>query len=321
DANQVEYTMERLRLRELGQSIVGTNLNAASPNELLQVGFSPAQVQEVVDRRAQQPFRSLPELLALQEVDLATYIKIRNRVIAGESLAIFSRLLAAVNWLGLSLLLLLSRYGTSSWLVFGGGLVTIAWFGILFWLVDRLRRFRPKPILPTLAETIWMLSSFVGLTVAGTLAIFRTADQPWLTLTCLAIVIIPIPTLLLGLIYWRGRYHDLLEVSYFVEEGSLRQIRLLIGRLPVIPRFSMFRERYLPILWDRRWNWLNYYDFSFNNLLKLGFNDVRVRDEHLPGLISSLVWYQWCLGILYIALLLWTFSRTIPGLNLLIYFR
>jgi hypothetical protein len=41
----------------------------------------------------------------------------------------------------------------------------------------------------------------------------------------------------------------------------------------------------------------------------------------VPTLLNILVWYQWSLGTLYIALLLWTLSRTIPGLNLLIYFR
>ena len=101
---------------------------------------------------------------------------------------------------------------------------------------------------------------------------------------------------------------------------NFREFRLLIGRLPIMPRFPFFRDRFMPILWDRRWNWLNYYDFSLNNIFKLGFNDIRLRDRHLPGLISALVWYQWCLGVLYIVLLLWTLSRTIPGLNLLIYF-
>jgi hypothetical protein len=106
-----------------------------------------------------------------------------------------------------------------------------------------------------------------------------------------------------------------------MEEGTLKQLRILIGRLPTIPRFPMFRERYLPILWERRWNWLNYFDFSFNNFLRFGFNDLRLRDEHVPGVVTALVWYQWILGTLYIALILWTLSRTIPGLNLLIYFR
>jgi hypothetical protein len=120
-------------------------------------------------------------------------------------------------------------------------------------------------------------------------------------------------------LYSQGRYHDLLQVSYFTQEGTLRQLRLLIVRLPIIPEFPFFRDRYMPLVWERRWNWLNYYDFSCNNFLKLGFNDIRLRDEHVPGLISILVWYQWSLGILYLTLLLWTLSRTIPGLNLLIY--
>jgi hypothetical protein len=112
-----------------------------------------------------------------------------------------------------------------------------------------------------------------------------------------------------------------MDVSYFMEEGTLRQLRILVGRLPIIPRYQMFRERYVPILWDRRWTWLNYFDFSFNNLLRFGFNDIRLRDEYVPGLITALVWYQWAIGILYLGLLFWTLSRTIPGLNLLIYFK
>jgi hypothetical protein len=123
------------------------------------------------------------------------------------------------------------------------------------------------------------------------------------------------------LLYRAGRYHPLMDVSYFTEEGTLRQLRIVVGRLPVIPRYEMFRERYLPILWSTRWNWLNYFDFSLNNLLRLGFNDIRLRDRHLPGLITILVWYQWSLGVLYFTLLLWTLSRTIPGLNLLLYFK
>ena len=101
----------------------------------------------------------------------------------------------------------------------------------------------------------------------------------------------------------------------------MRQLQLLIVRLPVIPEFPFFRDRFTPLVWERRWNWLNYYDFSLNNFMKLGFNDIRLRDQHLPGLISTLAWYQWTLGLLYIALLLWTLSRTIPGLNLLIYLK
>jgi hypothetical protein len=206
----------------------------------------------------------------------------------------------------------------------------IAHFGLLFWLIDRFRRLLPVPIIPTAYETACMLTSFSLLSLFGILAIFQTAEQPWLTLGCLLIIIFPLPITLLFRLYQQGRYHNLMDVSYFTEDGTLRQLRLLIGRLPVIPRYEAFRERYLPLLCDlpmdasfayRRWNWLNYYDFSLNNLLKLGFNDIRVRDEHLPGIITTLVWYQWILGILYITLLLWTLSRTIPGLNLLIYLK
>ncbi len=155
----------------------------------------------------------------------------------------------------------------------------------------------------------------------GLIAIFRNGDNPWFTLASIGAIVIPVPTILLVRLYQVGRYHPMMDISYFMEEGTLRQLRILIGRLPVIPRYEMFRERYMYILWNRRWNWLNYFDFSFNNLLKFGFNDIRLRDEYVPGLITVLVWYQWAIGILYIALLLWTLSRTIPGLNLLIYFK
>ncbi len=278
DANQIEYTTQRLRRQQLGNRLMGR-------------GFLETR---------ESGRTSPPHPLTL---------------------SLLSWILDGLYWLGLSLLLLLSRYGTSFWLIFGVGMVAIAYFGLLFWLVDRFRRRHPQLIVPSSFETPWMLGSYGILTCAGVTAIFRTSDQPWLTLACLGGVILPVPMLLLWRLYQAGRYHDLMDVSYFVEDGSLRQLRLLIGRLPVMPRFEIFRDRYMPILWNRHWNWLNYYDFSLNNLLKIGFNDIRLRDEHLPGIITTLVWYQWSLGILYIALLLWTLSRTIPGLNLLIYLK
>ncbi|HEY9607863.1 pentapeptide repeat-containing protein [Allocoleopsis sp.] len=288
DANQLEYTTQRLRLRQLGRDLLGKD----------------SQEKEQEDPSI--------HLIAFPHPSVPA---------SSSTSSPLGWVLDALSCVGLSLLLLLSRYGTSFWLIFGVGLVAIAYFGLLFWLVDRFRRRHPQPIVPTVFETPWMLGSYGVLTFAGVTAIFRTSDRPWLTLACLGVVILPIPMLLLWRLYQQGRYHDLMDVSYFVEDGSLRQLRLLIGRLPVMPRFEMFRDRYMPILWDCRWNWLNYYDFSLNNLLKLGFNDIRLRDKHLPGIISTLVWYQWSLGILYIALLFWTLSRTIPGLNLLIYLK
>ncbi len=281
---------------------------------------------EDVLRNLVRNFRSLQQISDANHLEYTTQRlrrqQLGSRLVSGlNNYSLLGWILEGLYWVGLSLLLLLSRYGTSFWLVFGAGMVTIAYFGLLFWLVDRFRRRIPQPIVPTAFEIPWMLGSYTLLTFAGITAIFLSSEQAWLTLACLGVVILPIPTLLLWQLYRQGRYHDLMNVSYFVEDGTLRQLRLLIGRLPVMPRFEVFRDRYMPILWNRRWNLLNYYDFSLNNLLKIGFNDIRLRDEHLPGIITTLVWYQWSLGILYIALLLWTLSRTIPGLNLLIYLK
>ena len=195
-----------------------------------------------------------------------------------------------------------------------------AFFSVLFWFIDRFRPRISQPIIPNRYEIIVMATSYLSLTSLSIINIFITTEQPWLTLLCIGIIFLPVPALITGLIYKQGRYHNLLNTTYFVEDGSFREFRLLLGRLPIMPRFPFYRDRYQPILWHRRWSWLNYYNFSLNNIFKLGFNDIRLRDQHLPGLISTLVWYQWCLGVLYIILLLWTLSRTIPGLNLLIYF-
>jgi hypothetical protein len=321
DANQLEYTKQRLRLIQLSQRLVRTNINNASINRLINLGFVATQAQAILNRRAIQPFRNSSELLTLADIDLATYNKLNDRLSFGEPLSLGVWLLKAWSWLALSLLLLLSGYGTNFWLVFGVGGVAIAYFGLLFWLVDRYRRLRPIAIIPTYYETVSILIGFSCLEFLSLLAIFRNAAQPWLTLGCLLIIIIPLPITLLIRLYQQGRYHDLMDVSYFTEDGTFRQLRLLIGRLPVIPRNQTFRERYMPLLGDRKWNWLNYYDFSLNNLVRLGFNDIRLRDQHLPGIVATLAWYQWSLGVLYITLILWTLSRTIPGLNLLIYLK
>ncbi|MEC4803551.1 MAG: pentapeptide repeat-containing protein [Jaaginema sp. PMC 1079.18] len=218
-------------------------------------------------------------------------------------------------WLGLSVLLLLSDYGTNFSLVLTVGIWSSAYFGVLFWIIDRSGTTRSFWAIST--EVIAMLSSFSAITLIAATALFRVAQNPGLTIACLSIVLFPIPLALTALIYQSNPQDE--EVTYFVEDGGMRQLRLLIVRLPIMPRFVFFRNRFAPILRDRRWGWLNYYDFSLNNLLKFGFNDIRLRDRHLPGLISTLAWYQWGLGLLYVALLLWTLSRSIPGLNLLLY--
>ncbi len=321
DANQLEYTKQQLRLTQLSRSLTATNINSATLASLINLGFSKTQAEAIAYRRRIKSFRNRSELLTLADIDLEKYMQLSDRLVVSEPLSPGAWLLQAWSWLALSVLLLLSGYGTDFWLVFGVGGLAIAYFGLLFWLVDRYRRLHPVPIIPTYYETTSMLISFSLLTLFSLLAIFRNAEQPWLTLGCLLIIIIPIPITLLFKLYQQGRYHDLMNVSYFTEDGTFRQLRLLIGRLPVIPRNETFRERYMSLLWNRRWNWLNYYDFSLNNLLRLGFNDIRLRDEHLPGIISALAWYQWSLGVIYITLVLWTLSRTIPGLNLLIYLK
>jgi hypothetical protein len=321
DANQLEYTKQRLRLIELSHRLVAVNINTASINRLINLGFSETQAIEISKYRQIQHFRNISELLILPDVDLEIYNKLSDKIIATEPMVLSGWIVKFLSWLLLSLLLLISGYGTNFWLVFGVGGVVISCFGVLFWLVDRYRRLSPVPIVPRYYESLCILSSFVCLISASVLAIFRNSGSPWLTLLCVLLIIVPIPAILVWQLYQQGRYHDLMDISYFREDGTLRQLRLLIGRLPVIPRNPSFRERYMPLLWDKRWNWLNYYDFSLNNWVRLGFNDIRLRDEHLPGIISALAWYQWSLGLLYIVLAGWTLSRTIPGLNLLIYLK
>lgn len=321
DANQLEYRKQRLQLALLNRRLLGKNLNSTSRESLINLGFSHTQADSIVHRRLVKPFRNKNELLAIADIDQNTYAQLNSRVVVREPFSLTGWLILAWKCLTLALLLLLSGYGTNFWLVVGIGIIVTAYFGLLFWLVDRFRRLHPTPIIPTSYETISMLVSFNILLLLGFLAVFRNTYNPWLTLGCVTIIIFPIPTLLLFQLYKKGRFHNLMDISYFSEDGTLRQLRLLIGRLPVIPRYEAFRERFMPLLWERRWNWLNYYDFSLNNLLKIGFNDVRLRDEHLPGIISAIAWYQWSLGILYIILLLWTLSRTIPGLNLLFYLK
>jgi Helix-hairpin-helix motif/Pentapeptide repeats (9 copies) len=320
DAYQVEYTAERLRLRELRNQLLGVNVNTASPLKLVSIGFSEAQASAIASRRQQHAFLSVADLLDVEGVDLAAYVRVRDRILTRRPLSPWGRLGLGLRWIWLNALVVLSRYGTGVDLIIGIGLMALAWFAVLFWFVDRYRRRRPTPIVPPLKEALWIGGSSLGFGGFGLSMVLRTADYPAATLVWLGLLLLPLPLALIGQLLQRGRFHDLMDQSYFTEDGSVRQLRLLIARLPVIPLFPFFRDRFTPILQDRRWSWLNYYDLSLNNWFKFGFNDIRLRDQQVPGIVTALVWYQWSLGLLYVTMLLWTFSRTIPGLNLLLYF-
>ncbi|MBD2256959.1 pentapeptide repeat-containing protein [Pseudanabaena sp. FACHB-2040] len=320
DAYRVEYTAERLRLRELRQRLLGTNVNTAPQLKLVQIGFTEAQAQAIASRRKVHPLLSVSDLLDIEGIDLAAYVKVRDRILTRRPLSPLGRVQLCLRWLWLDGLVVLSRYGTGVGLIIGIGLMAVAWFAVLFWFIDRYRRRLPTPIVPPLAQALWIGVSFFACASIGLSMVLRSADYPAPILIWLAVLMLPLPLACIARILQKGRFHDLMEESYLREDGSMRQLRLLITRLPVIPLFPFFRDRFTPILQDRRWSWLNYYDFSLNNWFKFGFNDIRLRDQDVPGLITVLVWYQWGLGLMYVALLLWTFSRTIPGLNLLLYF-
>ncbi|MEM8641155.1 MAG: pentapeptide repeat-containing protein [Cyanobacteria bacterium P01_G01_bin.54] len=215
---------------------------------------------------------------------------------------------------GVGLLLWLSEDGTSIRLVLLVGGLGMTLFALLFWAIDRGLR-------PQAEERRLMLGSSLGSVAIALWAIGQIAPHPLRTLLGLGLWLVPLPGWIL-LRYARARSSSeptAAQNSYFWEDGSQRHLHLLIVRLPILPKFPFFRDRYSPILSDRRWGWLNYYDFSLNNLFKFGFNDLRLRDKAVPGWLTVLVWYEWALGIGYVALLLWTLARTIPGLNLLIY--
>lgn len=320
DANAIAYTTERLRLKDWQRQLVGADLNEAPLSALVKAGFKPAQAEALIAYRQEKPLLSVDDILNVKGIDLAAYVKVRDHVLTRRQNALGSQLTLALRWVILAVLLVLSHYGTSFGLIFGVGLVAIPTFAAMVWFVDRYRRRRPTPILPPLEEGLWLGGCGGLLLLLGLNNLLRFADYPQFTLVCLGLLIFPVPLLLIALLLKQGRFHNQIHDSYLVEDGSMRQLRILIARLPVIPKFPFFRDRYTPILLDRRWNWLNYLDFSLNNWIKFGFNDIRLRDKNVPGLITALVWYQWGLGLLYTALLLWTLSRTIPGLNLLLYF-
>lgn len=291
------------------------------------ISLSKLKGNETVIRNLLRNFRRLEQIADANQIEYKTQ-KLRLQQLRQQiSLAYpgsiwqWQWFLNIFSWLFLSLLILLSNYGTSFSLVMGIGIFAIAYFGFLYWLIDRLREQFASFAIQNRQEILDVIASFIFLNIIGITNIFKASARPWLVLGCLGVILIPLPVWLVSLLYRQRNRSELVDISYFLLDGSMRELRLLIVRLPVVPEFPFFRDRYTPLAWERRWNWLNYYDFSCNNWLKLGFNDLRLRDKFLPGTIATLVWYQWSLGLLYIVLLFWTLSRTIPGLNLLIYLK
>lgn len=319
DANQVEYTTERLRLAQIKRKILGLSINQAEIPQMMKIGLSEVQASALQARIQVQPLVSRSDLLSINEIDLATYLKVRDRITI-QPATLLSRVQWLVRWLVLSGLLLISNYGTNVGLIFSVGIVATTLFGVIFWLIDRYRRHLPSSVVPSRDETIYTLLGGAASLAMATSVLSSSSDYPLRTLVAVSAVVLPVPVAILLRLYQQGLQHDLMDRSYFVKNGELRQLQVLIARMPVIPQYPFYRDRYLPLLIERRWNWLNYFDFSLNNWFKFGFNDIRLRDRAVPGLVSVLVWYQWGLGTAYIALLLWTLSRTIPGLNLLLYF-
>ena len=121
DANDVQYTTEKLRLRQYQQRLLGTGLNTASPSQLAAAGFSPSQVESIVSARREQPLRNVSDILRLDKIDFATYVKVRDRLAVGRAASPLGWLLDGAKWLGLKLLLVLTPYGTRLLAGAGGG--------------------------------------------------------------------------------------------------------------------------------------------------------------------------------------------------------
>ncbi|MGB7518788.1 MAG: pentapeptide repeat-containing protein, partial [Spirulinaceae cyanobacterium] len=161
-------------------------------------------------------FRNLEQITDANQIEYQTK-KLRREQLENLLIGLpwqkwlrFNTLGYSLKWFCLSLILLLSDYGTNFGLVLSVGIFTLAYFGLFFWFIDRYRRRFPKAIHPNIYETIWMVSSFNFLTITSLIAIFQTARQPWLTLSCLGLILLPIPLFLLAKLYLQGRYHDLL---------------------------------------------------------------------------------------------------------------
>lgn len=174
DANQLEYRKQRLQLIQLHRRLLGKNINSASPKSLINLGFSQTQAESIIHRRLVKPFRNKNELLAVADIDPNIYARLNSRVVVREEFSFAGWSMLVWKYVTLASLLLLSGYGTNFWLVVGIGIIITAYFGLLFWFVDRFRRLHPKPIIPTSYETI--LTSFYCLAFSQSSIILTALD-------------------------------------------------------------------------------------------------------------------------------------------------
>ncbi|MGL5074586.1 MAG: pentapeptide repeat-containing protein, partial [Waterburya sp.] len=132
------------------------------------------QGNETVLRNLIRNFRSLEQIadanyLEYQREQLrAKQISDRLTQILWQQIFTWSWLSLIPQWMGLKLLLLLGDYGTNINLLFNVGIMAIAFFSFLFWLIDRYRPFISQPMIPSRYEISVMVGSYLSLTIFST---------------------------------------------------------------------------------------------------------------------------------------------------------
>ena len=163
-------------------------------------------------------------------------------------------------------------------------------------------------------------SSF--LILAGLAAIFRVNETPWETLVYLALILVPVLISLLLLIYGQGRYPRP-NAGELLCRGWQHPAAALFdwpsAKYPRLSGLPRTLQRYSLEPCAGAGSTIS--TSALTTRCGLASTIFVCANEELPGLISTLAWYQWTSVIIYFGLLLWTLSRTIPGLNLLIYFK
>ncbi|MFM7790800.1 MAG: pentapeptide repeat-containing protein, partial [Microcystis panniformis] len=127
---------------------------------------------ETVLRNLVRNFRSLEQIADANQIEYKTE-KLRLQQLKQKLNNISFIRLINLTWVAdflhtsfLTLLLLLSQDGTNFSLVFGTGIIIFAYFGCLFWLIDRVRRLTPKPVIPNGYEIFCMVTSYIILTLS-----------------------------------------------------------------------------------------------------------------------------------------------------------